>query len=1725
MTHKRPFLTVLIAFLVFGLSLAQNTTSNNTSTPDEFPPLGTCSFTPAPNQHYTPSPQNGNGSLGQIFNMSKCGLNYTQATQRLGKRGSLAGVNQPAPYTITGIPVCRTIERAYIWASMSGTAMAFNVTIVNPLGQSFTFPAVNVGTGPDKCWGYGGTSSYRVDVTTAISGNGVYMISGFPTNPPTAQKDTDGATLFIIFSDPTANYQGHMVIHDGCLVGIGGNTAQTLTGINACANSIYARAFCMTGDWQLNGITGVWNGSAINIPWNWWNYNEVATTVTAAQATAAYSHAGLNDCYNWVVMGLYYRTNTCTTCPLPNSLTLTTTTIPATCANCNGQATVTATGGSAPYTYLWTPTNQTTQTATGLCAGTYTVQVTDATGCLSATTTVTITTTGGGLTLTPTITNALCNGQCNGSISMSVTGGNAPYTYLWTPGNQTGQTATGLCAGTYTVLVTDASGCTTTGTYTITQPTVVTLSQSQTNPVCNGQCTGTATVTASGGTPGYSYTWSPSGGNAATATGLCAGNYTVTVTDANGCTRTATYTITQPPALSASTSTTISTCGLPNGSATVVASGGTPGYTYLWSPSGATTATATGLLAGSYTVTITDANGCTVTAVAVVTAAGSPTIIITGSTNVSCFGGSNGSASTSTSGGTAPYTYSWSPSGGNSANATGLSANTYTVTVTDANGCSSTATVTITQPPQLTVSATMTPVLCNGGNTGTATATASGGTPGYSYAWSPSGGNAATATGLNSNTYTVTVTDANGCTATASITITQPTAVTATQTQVNVLCNGQCTGSGTVTASGGTPGYTYAWAPSGGNAATATGLCAGTYTCTITDANACTFNVLFTITQPTAMSATTSFVQATCGQSNGSATVTVTGGTPAYTYTWAPSGGNAATATGLFANTYTVTITDANGCTMTATVTVPNAASPNVSVSTSTNVSCFGGNNGSATVVATGGTAPYTYAWSPSGGNAATATGLNANTYTCVVTDANGCTTSTVVTITEPPLLTITAANTGNVLCNGGNTGSAASTPSGGTAPYTYTWTPSGGNSQNATGLTAGTYTVTVTDANGCTATATIVITEPPLLSVTSAGFAALCNGACNGQVVCIPAGGTQPFAILWTPGNATTASVNGLCAGTYTVLITDANGCTVTDTAIVSQPAPITATTLADTSHCNQPDGSVCVTPSGGTAPYTYNWNTVPAQTGSCATGLTPGQYCVTITDANGCTLTVCDNVPLALGVIGSITASSNATCFGTCDGSATTNASGGIGPYTYLWSPTNQTTPTATGLCAGIHICTVTDASGCTDTAVVTITEPSQLLVSTTTPSPICIGQCVTLTATITGGTPAYTTTWTPAGPNVCPTVTTTYTVNVTDANGCTTTAQTVTVTVNPPLTVSALVNPTAICIGATATLTATGNGGSGSGYQYVWNPGNLQGSSVNVSPASTTTYTVTLTDNCGTPSATATVTLTVNPLPVLAVIPPDSSCAPFCTTFTDLTPNAASWNWSFSGGTPSSATTSPTPQVCWTFPGTYSVTLTVTDNNGCSNSGQVSTVVVHPNPTAAFTASPDSVSVLNPQVCFTNQSILASTYWWDFGDPQDQNNNSTLTDPCHLYGDTGIYCIQLTATSQYGCADSTTHCIYVMPDFTLYVPNAFTPDENGINELFMPLGEGIDPDKFEMWIFDRWGNNIWYTQIWGKGWDGRANGGNEIAQEDVYVWKIVVYDYLGKKHAYVGHVSLIR
>ena len=437
-----------------------------------------------------------------------------------------------------------------------------------------------------------------------------------------------------------------------------------------------------------------------------------------------------------------------------------------------------------------------------------------------------------------------------------------------------------------------------------------------------------------------------------------------------------------------------------------------------------------------------------------------------------------------------------------------------------------------------------------------------------------------------------------------------------------------------MSATGGTPAYTYSWAPSGGTAATATGLTAGTYTVTVTDANGCEAMQSFTITQPTQLVASASAqTNIACnGGSNGSATVSATGGAPAYTYSWAPSGGTGATASGLAAGTYSVTVTDANSCTTTQSFTLTEPAILVASAGSQTNVSCNNGSNGSATVNATGGTGTYTYSWSPSGGTAATASGLAAGTYIVTVTDANSCTTTQSFTLTEPASLVANPVAHTNVSCFGGTNGSATVSATGGTGTYTYAWAPSGGTAATASGLAAGTYTVTVTDANSCTTTQSFTLTEPSVL-VASAGSQTnvSCNGGSNGSATVNATGGAGGYTYSWWPSGGTAATASGLIAGTYTVTVTDANGCTATTNYTITQPAALNFTTTTFPGYDFNTLYSQNIDVIGGTGVKIFTVTTGDLPSGfilspfgtitGTSTQIADSNFTVTVTDGNSCT------------------------------------------------------------------------------------------------------------------------------------------------------------------------------------------------------------------------------------------------------------------------------------------------------------------------------------------------------------------------------------------------------------------------------------------------------------------------------------------------------------------------
>ncbi|MCB9266569.1 MAG: T9SS type A sorting domain-containing protein [Lewinellaceae bacterium] len=942
-----------------------------------------------------------------------------------------------------------------------------------------------------------------------------------------------------------------------------------------------------------------------------------------------------------------------------------------------GSITASADGGSAPYTYLWS-TGATGATLNNITAGSYSVTVTDNTGAsvvesttvnqptllsvtLSANTCqvpFTITATGSGgnppytynwgtgdsgsviivpgagtycvtmtdqslcgtvncitvdlnpLDVSVTTTGLTCPNSDDGTVEAIVTGGTPPYTYAWSNGATTAS-QTGLAAGTYTVTVTDSGGCSDSASGVVSAPPPLTSSISGTGPDCAGGSNGIATVTAGGGTPPYSFLWSTGSTNSGIS-GLSVGTYTVTITDDNGCEITDMITLEPVSNLEAMATATPESCpGANDGTATATALNGVPPYIYLWS-NGGVTQTITGLAPGTYTVTIIDGSGCTAMASVVVEAA-PPLEISLSSTDVTTCNASDGTATVDILQGLAPLSISWS-TGATTATIDGLSGGTYGVTVTDANGCTATGSVVVTEPPAVAVSVTATPTVCPGESTGTAMAVVSGGTMPFTFSWN-TGQTTQMINNLPAGTYTVVVTDANGCQAMASATIVESPQIQAVVSGTEIVCGLGETGEASVTATGGAPPYTYAWS-TGETTESVDGLAEGIYTVSITDANGCMATAQFEIDVVDDFEVNVVGRDVLCnGDATGSILLTPSGGTPPYTYNW-NTGQTTNEITNLTAGAYSVTVTEAGGCMIERTIVINEPPALGLAVS-GTDINCPGADDGTASASASGGTPPYTYAWS-NGATTADISGLAAGTYTVTATDANLCVISGSVTISEPPPFQGMVITVIDLLCAGDDNGSATVTVSGGTPPYTYAWS-NGQTGATGTNLSAGNYTVTVTDANGCTDNILVVISEPPVLDVTaSAVTGTTCDNATDGEVSVTAGGGTPPYTYAWSNG-ATTSTVADLPAGDYTVTVTDANGCKADDAVTINAfDSPSCSITVTQEITPAGNDGEAMVNVTGGTPPFSYQWSN--GQTGVSATGLSSGTYSCVVTDANGC-------------------------------------------------------------------------------------------------------------------------------------------------------------------------------------------------------------------------------------------------------------------------------------------------------------------------------------------------------------------------------------------------------------------------------------------------------------------------------------------------------------------------
>lgn len=604
--------------------------------------------------------------------------------------------------------------------------------------------------------------------------------------------------------------------------------------------------------------------------------------------------------------------------------------------------------------------------------------------------------------------------------------------------------------------------------------------------------------------------------------------------------------------------------------------------------------------------------------------------------DISCNGGSDGSATAAVDAGTGQSPYSYSLDGGSyqpSGSFSGIPLGNHYITIRDALSCTYIIPFVVNQPEPLEgLIADQDDVLCFGDNTGTVTVTASGGVPPYSYQlgtgpFQESGSFSALAAG----SHTITIRDANNCDLIVPFVISQPdAAIKGTISSSNITCYGESNGSADLTVSGGTPPYSFLWS-NGAATEDISGLPAGSFSVTITDSNGCKGTASVSLTQPSA-ALSAGIVSVTnvsaYGENDGSVTVSGSGGTAPYMYRMEDGEFQAAATFGsLMAGTYIIMVRDAGLCLFDLSVTITQPTLPlSAQIRDLQNVSCNGGNDGSVTIEGWGGSQPYLY--SMGGGpflSSGVFDGLSAGTYTVTIRDEAMDQYNIVFDIVQPDPLTVSVSGE-DITCYGGRTGRVTATPSGGTGPYTYWWNSAPAQiTAVATSLPAGTYTVTVTDSNGCTATNSVIITQPVTdMEISVDQVNVTCNGANDGSATASVTGGLEPYSFSWnTVPEQTKENVTDLPAGVYTVTVTDSYGCLKSREVTITEPQPITVTPSVTPCSCpDSEDGAVNLVISGGNSPYLVIWS--DGFTGPARTALKPGLYTAVITDHSNCGSTV---------------------------------------------------------------------------------------------------------------------------------------------------------------------------------------------------------------------------------------------------------------------------------------------------------------------------------------------------------------------------------------------------------------------------------------------------------------------------------------------------------------------
>lgn len=1364
----------------------------------------------------------------------------------------------------------------------------------------------------------------------------------------------------------------------------------------------------------------------------------------------------------------------------------------ASCGQANGFGAISVTGGTAPYTYLWSG-GSTADTAHSLSSGANLVMVTDSVGCSDSI--VLNIPNAGNLSLSlDSLVNVNCFGSASGYLAVSASGGIAPYSYSWSNGDTTAS-INGIAGGSYTVTLTDNSGCVVSSTYQITEPNSLSISLKHlTNAGCD-TATGTISIGINGGTKPYSISWSH-GQTDSLLTNLAGGTHQVTVTDANGCTAVDSFSISQASGVTLVLDTAISTtCGAANGSAAVAVQGGAAPFSISWS-NGQSGNSISNLSAGTYTATVIDSNGCEDSLSVQVSNAGGLTVNLDSLLGPAC-GGQDGYGQISSVGGVAPLTIRWS-NGDSLAISNNLPSGPGFVTVSDALGCYDSIAFTVPQSDSLKVTLdTLQHVSCFGGNDGKLSIGISGGTPPYTIQWTH-GDTISTLNKLGSGSYGVTVTDSRACSTTLSYILNEPDSLwISLKTISDISCTGVNDGEIAVAAGGGVAPYNFVWS-SGGTDSTASNLFGGEHKLYLTDANGCTVVDSFVVNEPDTIGFTVdSILPASCGQANGYVKLSGFGGTPPYRFEW-NTGERGGEQDSMIARLYTVRIIDTNGCDFSAHIDIPSAAPFSAQIDTLDAPSCFGMSDGKASVIVNGGTAPYTYRWL-GGSTSASAHNLGSGTAFVVVQDARGCSDSLSFSVPVKDSLVISLDSLSDPRCFGGADGFIGISVSGGNTPYSYSWS-NADTTALPSGLTQGTYSVVVTDSKGCSASTSFNLSDPSQLNLSLANQKDVsCNGGTDGELSINLQGGTKPYSILWN-NSSTDSNLTSLSSGSYTVVVSDANGCSVSDSFTVSEPTAIQITLdSTEVAACGHANGSAYISVSGGSGVYSVLWDN--GETGFNADSLTTGAHTAVVTDTAGCV----DSLQVTIGAPAPLTAIIDSLagplCYGGADGFARVSVSGGVPPYSFAWSYAGSQHQNSNLSSGPAHV-VVSDAKGCTDSVYFLVPQTDSMSIQLDSIQHVlCYGQPnAFLEVSVTGGHAPYSFSWNnnAQGKTLQNGVAGNYTVNVTDSAGCTASR---TFHVTEPdsfyVIVDSVKNPS--CVG--------GNDGAvylrPSGNHHIAviqaNRGKVNNGNVSELGAGKYSFWVENSNGCGT-----LVEFEVkDPKPMK--IEAYANYSPSCDD-----ENNGVIELSISGGNGGPYT------YLWDDGslqgnrhdlGAGKHSVQITDKKGCSASQD-------------FYVAPKKMSMhfrLEEVGCFENADAhlkvevtgAARPYRLFLDDLPISDDQKVLA---------GAY--QLTLVDADSC--TTSRQVYVEPNKgnELYFANAFTPNGDGLNDLYEL--KTVSADCFtnaRLEIYNRWGARIYSTdRPFEQFWDGKVNG--EHAKEDTYM-----YNFISEERQEKGYITILK